>query len=369
MTEQDANTLPRRTAAFIRKHDLIAPGQSVIAAVSGGPDSTALLDLLIALGDELRLGPISVAHFDHGTRGGESREDLEFVRQMAAERNLAFFCESADVSAFAARRKISFEMAARACRHGFFRDLLENFAEAKLALAHTADDQAEEVLLRLFRGAGPSGLCAMKPQTRAGIVRPLLFAARSEILSYLDARGLSYRTDSSNLEPISRRNALRNEIMPLVRRHFHGQIARTLGRHALLAADEDSFWRDVVEQTWASVATAETGDRICLDLAAIRACHPALARRVLRSAIERLRGDIYGVEAVHVEALRMLAASGRSGARAAVPGGLFAQIAGPDLCIGLSGRPRELWNPAVSDEMGGPGVYRHTRRWCGRWCQ
>ncbi|MHC1724526.1 MAG: tRNA lysidine(34) synthetase TilS [Syntrophobacteraceae bacterium] len=243
-----------RACEYIIKKGLIASGDHLLTAVSGGPDSVALLHILIGLKEYFNIERITVVHFDHRLRGRDSDADREFVRNLANSTALGFRCGSDDVRSFARKKKISIEMAARELRHSFFKSVSLELNAHKIVLGHTADDQAEEVLLRLLRGTGPAGLAAMPPRTADGIIRPLLFATRSEILDYLRAGDMAYREDLTNLEPFCQRNLLRLQIFPLLREAFHPRIAGTISRYAELAAEEESWWATQVEGIWSNPA-------------------------------------------------------------------------------------------------------------------
>jgi tRNA(Ile)-lysidine synthase len=233
---------------FIRQHELIHAGDRVLVAVSGGPDSVALLHVLLALRPVLGVAKLITVHLDHQLRGEESRGDARFVRDLSREWGLDCFCESAAVHDYRRRWRVSLEMAARSCRHDFIARLMREQQAHSTALAHHADDQAEEILLRLLRGTGPGGLAGMAAKTPQGLIRPLLFATREDILAYTRDVQLSYRTDSSNLSPLCQRNVLRLEVLPLLRAHIHPQVVRTLSRCAELTRDEEAAWDHILEE-------------------------------------------------------------------------------------------------------------------------
>ena len=250
---RNLKSLPELAAGYIRKNSLISDRDHVLAAVSGGPDSVALLSILANLRDTLGIERITVVHFDHRLRGDESDADREFVRALARSAGLEFRCGTADVRALARSRKISVEMAARDCRHSFFMETAAVLNARKIALGHTANDQAEEVILRIIRGTGPAGIQAMSPATAEGIIRPLLFATRDSILEYLLDRGIEFRNDSTNFDPFCQRNFLRLKIFPLLREAFHPQIAETIARCADLAREEESWWASEIRTRWGDI--------------------------------------------------------------------------------------------------------------------
>lgn len=347
---------PDRAAEYIGKHNLISARDNILVAVSGGPDSVTLLDVLNNLQSRLQIDSITVVHFDHRLRGPESDADREFVRNLACSSGLAFHCGTADVRAFAAERKLSLEMAARECRHAFFRETAAVLKADRIALGHTATDQAEEVLLRLLRGTGPAGIRAMLPRTSEGVIRPLLFATREEIFDYLRSRRLEYRDDSTNSELFCQRNRLRLQIFPLLREAFHPEITKTLARYAELADEEESWWAGQVNRSWTEALGEHAHDVVSLDLTALRKLHPALMRRVLRYGIEKVRGDLSRITALHLQALVDNVASDKPGKSIRFPGEIEAlQVSGRLLIrkIGPSA-------PGYADEeivISGPGIY------------
>jgi tRNA(Ile)-lysidine synthase len=334
-------SLPALAADYIRKNSLISNRDHVLAAVSGGPDSVALLSILTNLKDALGIEQITVIHFDHRLRGDESDGDREFVRALARSAGLDFRCGTADVRAFARSRKISVEMAARECRRSFFTGTAAEINAGKIALGHTADDQAEEVILRILRGTGPAGIQAMSPATVEGIIRPLLFASRDTILEYLQERGMEYRNDSTNFAPSCQRNFLRLKVFPLLREAFHPQIAQTIARCANLAREEESWWASQTQTLWGDICLELSEGRCELDFGRLQQLHPALVRRMLRLAIQKVKGNLSGVGLIHLEPLTEFISSDKTGKSIRIPGGIEAIRHGAKLLI----RSRECATP------------------------
>jgi tRNA(Ile)-lysidine synthase len=350
-----------RATRYIIKNSLISDRDHVLAAVSGGPDSSALLSILIDLKDILGIERITVVHFDHGLRGDESNADREFVRTLAHSACLDFHCGTADVRSFAGSQKISIEMAARECRRSFLIGTATALNAGKIALGHTADDQAEEVLLRILRGTGPSGIQAMSPKTAQGIIRPLLFATRPMVLEYLRERGLPFRNDSSNFDPFCQRNFLRLKVFPLLREAFHPRIAETIARCADLAREEESWWASQIETRLRDTCLEFAEGRATLDLERLKQLHPALVRRILRLALEKVRGNLSGVGLVHLENLVELVFSQMTGKSVRFPGGIEAVGQGAKLLIRpLKGDPpKDLEHEVLP--IPGPGNYLFGR--------
>lgn len=348
----------RRVLQYIQHEQLLAGRDSILVAVSGGPDSAALLHVLVALRERCGISRLTVLHFDHQLRGAASREDQAFVESLATAFGLPFHTASADVRAYHHQHHISLEMAARICRHRFFREALDRLGANAVALGHTANDQAEEVLLRLFRGTGPTGMAGMLPKTGDNLVRPLLGVTRQAVLAYLRDQQLGFREDPSNLDPIHQRNALRHGIFPLLEKHFHPRVVAALCRHAELVKEEETLWRELSAQEWEAVCVSQTPSWIALDGPRLLALHPALRKRVLRLALGRMQGDLQGVYYRHLEALCRLLTHGTPGRFIHLPRGLWATFEGNSLT--LSRQPQEAPFAATGVSkpiMNGPGRY------------
>jgi len=219
---------------------------AVVCAFSGGPDSTALLRELVRLKSEGRIGPLYAAHFEHGIRGKEAREDLDFCRRVCLKLGVPLFSESGDVPVFAQREGLSLETAARQLRYGFLRRLKAALGADCIALGHHRDDQAETVLLHLVRGSGMTGLAGMAPRS-GDLVRPLLKVDRADILAYLGELDQSWRLDGTNLSPDHSRNRLRQEVMPALAA-VNPRAAEHIARCAEKLREEDGFLDDLAQQ-------------------------------------------------------------------------------------------------------------------------
>ena len=279
-----------------------AGGGRVILAVSGGPDSVALCHILHRLRSELAL-ELVVAHVHHGLRGEEADEDARFVSAMARALDLPAVVQAVNVRAWQREHGGSLQMAARTIRYQCLRRVMTEQRAGRLALGHNADDQAEELLLRLLRGAGPRGLRGMAATSGTGIIRPLLACHRAEILDYLSGHGLSWREDRSNLEPWCQRNRLRLEVLPLLRDHFNSNLNATLVRTAAIFEEEEGFWESMVEDWLDRHARREGEGVLNLPLAELLETHPALQRRLLRRGLEMTCGHLAGFGFHHVDLL------------------------------------------------------------------
>jgi tRNA(Ile)-lysidine synthase len=299
--------LPGAVADFIARERLIQPGDRVLAAVSGGPDSVALLDILLRLGD----WPVEAAHFDHGTRGGDSARDAEFVERLAASRDLPFHCERRPVAREARDAGASFEQFAREARYEFLLRTARARSCHVIATGHHAGDLAETMLLRVIRGASPSGLAGIPARRQSGgaaIVRPLLKARRRDIEDYVEAYGLEHRVDATNADTAHPRNRIRHELLPLLVAEYNPRIAEALSRLAALQADED----DCLEREAAQFLNECLLEETSLDRRVFAAAHPALQRRGL---LQWLRAEGVPMDFTRVEEVRGFLTGGAAGKR------------------------------------------------------
>jgi tRNA(Ile)-lysidine synthase len=304
-----------RVAATIERHHMLARGDRVGVAVSGGADSVCLLDVLLALAPRWDLS-LSVLHVNHMLRGAESDADEEFVRRLAADLGLPFSCRAVEVAA----EPDNLEQAARRARLDFFRDQLAAGAVNKVALGHTRSDQAETVLFRLLRGAGSAGLAGVRPVAGDGtLVRPLIDVERSDVLMYLGESGIAWREDSTNRDPSFARNRIRHQLLPELAREWNPGIVGILAQTADWAREEEEYWNREIERIGEEVWLPDRG-ALVLDLDRLAAHPVAVRRRLVRRAIELTRGDLRTIDFGHVESILSLA-SGRDGhGRVQAPG-------------------------------------------------
>jgi tRNA(Ile)-lysidine synthase len=288
--------LGRRIRRTLRRHGLVAAGDRVAAAVSGGSDSVALACLLHALASTWTLA--GLIHVNHGLRGRASDADERLVRDLAASLGVPVAVRHADVAAAAASRRRSVESVARDLRYGAFESAAAELGANLVATGHTRDDQAETVLLRLFRGAGSRGVAAVRFK-RGRYVRPLLDCRRADLRAYLDARDQPFLDDASNADTRIPRNHIRHVILPGITAAWPGAVA-ALARFAEMAAEDEAFLaRTAAEVTPAMTLPAVDGVQQ-LDVRGLRQLPAPLARRVVRGAIETAGGvaSFRDVEAV-----------------------------------------------------------------------
>jgi tRNA(Ile)-lysidine synthase len=285
--------LAQTVLAYIRKYELLKPGDRVAVAVSGGADSVALLRLLGELRVELGI-VLAAVHFNHKLRGADSDQDEQFVGGLAQQLSLESKSESGDVAAYAKEMHLSVETAARKLRYEYFQRLLRENRFNRIATAHTLDDQAETVLLKLVRGAGTRGLAGIYPKlmgTRGSIIRPLLSIRRKDIETYLADVRQSWREDKSNRDLRHSRNRLRHGILPRLERHLNPAVYEALSETADIARAEEQYWSKNVEQLlptlWRNSDNAKSLSGT-LNLQVLAGLPLALQRRAIRGAAESL---------------------------------------------------------------------------------
>ncbi len=304
---------------FIRRRKLFSPGDTVIAAVSGGADSIAMLDILLNLpGFRIK---VVVAHLNHMLRGGESDSDEEFVRSLAEKHLLPFEGRRVDVADVAAKEHLSLEEAGRNCRHAFLEQLARKYSPAVISLAHNKNDQAETVLIRLLRGAAGSGLAGIRPRSDdIRIVRPLLMVSRKEIESYLANRGISWREDSSNSDPRFLRNRIRHQLLPLLH-DYNPEIVERLSITAEALGNDEALLDLLTCEAFSRCrVSAESGVRLDLDMLLHE---PApLHNRLFRHAIRSVKGDLKRISFRHLEAVEKLVAGNSPNGHIDLPDGI-----------------------------------------------
>src|SRR5579859_2323516 len=379
--------LAKRVWDFSTSHDLLHDGDAVVIGVSGGPDSLGLLDLLHTLAPGHGLA-LHVAHLNHNLRP-EAAAEADFVQAEAQRRGVGHFSETVDVAAAAAASKQSIETAARGLRYDFFARVARRAGARLVAVAHTADDQAETVLMHLLRGSGLRGLRGMllkrvmsetvtgklvidNSNTQSGpddqlpianyqlpvttrsdqlplfVIRPLLFVTRAEIMAYCAAQGLAPRTDISNADRRYFRNRLRHELLPLLET-YNPNVRAVLARTATVAAGDYEVWLEAVQSLWTFIhdaATTEAG-QVIFDRSRWQALSVAQQRALLRLAVGQLVAGPDEIEFAPLEAAVQFSRDAEPGRSCELAGGLVLRVGdqriivtGPTPAPDTADRPR-----------------------------
>lgn len=297
----------------IQRHGLLQPGHRIGVAVSGGADSVCLLHVLLELAPRMEWR-LSVLHLDHRLRGPESRADAAFVAHLAETAGLPFFLREADLPTGE-----NLEQAARNARIDFFREMIESGVVDRVAVGHTRSDQAETVLYRFLRGAATAGLSGIHPTIAPGIVRPLLDVERPDVENWLRSRKIAWREDSTNAESRFARNRIRQSLLPQLKSEWNPALPEILAHTAEWARSEEEYWAEEVERL-ASKFFEERDGAVLVRADRISKLPPAVARRVVRHAIERAKGGLRSIDFRHIEAALELASPGRGDGRCSIPG-------------------------------------------------
>jgi tRNA(Ile)-lysidine synthase len=328
-----AESLIQHVAETIARHRMIAPGAHVGVAVSGGADSVALLLLLNGLRDTLGIRLVAI-HFNHQLRGQEAERDEQFVRELAGTIQCEFIGGSDDVASRARERGWNLEDAGRRLRYQFFADLVRDHRAGQVAVAHTADDQAETVLAQIIRGTGPTGLAGIYPVAGA-VIRPLLEVRRAALRDFLTAAGQPWREDSTNQDETRLRARIRNRLIPSLETNFQPAITGHLARLASLAREDESFWREFIEEKFRALARCDDG-AIRIAVAGLLTpvagfaqgateANAAVSKRLVRRILEELTGSRRGFSNCHVQDVIALAQTSQSGCHLDLPAGIVVE--------------------------------------------
>lgn len=305
----------------IRDGHLVAPGDTVITAISGGADSTALLHLLAHCGLGLRL---TAVYIDHGLRPQETAAEHHFTRALAASVGAGYLARSLDVRTFQRDQGCSLEEAARILRYQALEEVRSDLHAQAIAVAHTADDQVEEFFIRLLRGSGLKGLSTMQPK-QGYILRPLLAETKETLLDYLAGHSLQFCHDSSNDDRRFLRNRIRLDLLPDLESSYNPAIRTTVLQTADILTAENDLLEKMAADLFTdvcSISPATTPDppiEISCRRQALAGAHPALQRRVLESVCWQM-----GSRPTYRQILLLQhqLASGIAGARLHLPNGL-----------------------------------------------
>lgn len=311
-------------ARFVQERAPWRAGDTIVAAVSGGPDSLCMLGALLSLREAypaLAPGRIVVAHLDHGLRGKDGQADSAWVRAFADSLGVPCVTHAEDVRALARRERRSLEDAARQARYAFLRRTAEEYGAVRICVGHTRDDQVETIVMHFVRGSGLTGLAGMRPFT-GNVARPLLAVARADTVAYCAARGWQPRLDVTNENTAFLRNRVRHELLPELER-YNPNLRDTLLRNAELIREDDRYLEEQTVALWPLATQSEAPDVLRFSLPILREAPPALRHRLLRQAVERLAttsGVTLGAQ--HIQAVERLIQSGQAGASLDLPGRL-----------------------------------------------
>ncbi len=359
--------LVKKVQAVGTERGLFQRKSRIVLAVSGGADSVCMAHVFVALAQEMKLG-LHVAHFDHGLRGDESRRDADFVKELSIALRLPYTIGRGDVKGLAKDLKISIQEAARILRYDFLEDVRKETGCGLIATAHTADDQAEEVLARLIRGSGLQGLAGIPWRRGDTVIRPMLCVYKRDIRAFLSRHSLSHVEDSSNLKRKYLRNRIRLDLIPYLKENFNPALTEGLNRTAELLSDDLAVLETMAAEAFSTClsvpAHGEPAKSLVLSTDELLKYPPAIRRRVYRLTLLRL-GLLDGrITSVHLRGIDALLQAERPSAAIDLPHDVRVQRNYHSLVI------RRCISQAGADitcfeyELNGPGTYMLPGR-CG----
>lgn len=318
----------KKVMSYIKDNNLIKSGDKVLVALSGGPDSVCLLNILYNLKAELNI-EVGAAHLNHLLRDKDAFEDEEYVKTLCKSLDIPCFVKRVDINKYSKDKKMSSEMAGRDARYNFFDDIVKDEGYTKIATAHNANDQAETILFRLMRGSGIEGLCGIKVR-RDKIIRPILCLSRKEVEEYIEINNLKPRIDKTNFEKIYNRNKIRLDMIPYIKENFNEDIIQTLNRMSVLLQKDNEFIENsarsfyekhCIEQSDYFIIKKEMFDN-----------KEAVVTRVIRYALTNFSKTHYDFEMKHIYEICNLAKN-NSGKAIDLPNKIYAENIYGDIYI------------------------------------
>ncbi|MCX7903698.1 MAG: tRNA lysidine(34) synthetase TilS [Caloramator sp.] len=313
---------------YITQNSMIKNGDKIVVGFSGGPDSTALLHILIQLKNIYNIEVFAV-HINHMIRDEEAFRDEEFSREFCKRFDIPFYSFRIDVLTLAKDKGLSSEEAGRLVRYECFEKVLKEVSGNKIALAHNKNDQAETMIMKFLRGSGLRGISGIKP-VRGNIIRPLLVCSREEIEEYCKKNNLNPVIDSTNKEAIYLRNKIRLELMPYIKENINENIIDNLFKASEILREEDEYIEMEAVKAY-ELVKADAG----ISISRFKELHIAIQRRIIRNMIKEVKGDLNAIENIHVDDCLKLIEKGETGKKINLPKKLIAEISYDNFYITL----------------------------------
>lgn len=338
----------------IRAFNMLQKSDAVLIGVSGGPDSVALFHILHLLAPEMSLS-LGVAHLNHCLRGKDSDNDEMFVQSLCKQFDLPYYSTREDVLAFKKQHGLSLEEAARRVRYEFYYTTAKENGFNKIALGHHQDDNAELILMHLFRGSGPLGISGIPPirslkEDSIHIIRPFIEQSKSQLINFLNKKDIEYVVDASNQDPSHLRNAIRHELLPLLKTTYNPNITETLNRLSSIIRSEETWLEDIIGPLFDQIAT-RTENQITLRVSDFNRLPEAAQRRILRKSILEIKGNIRRITLSHVDSMIALAKKGDVTSRLDFPDQLRVLKTDDDLMLIQESKPLRDSTPANENRM------------------
>lgn len=292
----------------MKQNNLIQKNDKIVIAVSGGPDSMCLLDILYCLKEKLQI-ELVVAHINHQIRI-EAKEETKYVEDFCKKINIPCYIKYADVEKLAKEQKLGTEEMGRKIRYNFFKEVAKKVGATKIATAHSASDNAETVLMNILRGSGITGLKGIEiarnsysesEEKEFTFIRPLRNSTRAQIEEYCEKRELNPKIDKSNFENIYTRNKIRNELIPYLQKEFNPNIVETLNRLSNIAKEEEQYFTQIIKEKYETLKIGENEKEIILNLTKFNTLPKVIKTKLLLYTINKLNGNVQGIGKIHLE--------------------------------------------------------------------
>ena len=283
----------------IQKYKLIESGDKIVIAVSGGPDSMCLLDVLRKLKEKLKI-EIVVAHVNHSIREEADSETL-YIKEYCNKHDIEIYIKKENVIELAKNDKIGLEEEGRKVRYKFFDEVLEKAKANKIAIAHNMNDKAETVLMNIIRGSGSLGLKGIEPKRDEKYIRPLIEIQRSEIEEYCRINKLDPKHDKSNDDNTYTRNRVRNVLIPFLKENFNPNIINGINKLSIIMTEEQNYLEKIVNNIYNDVKIEEKPKTIVLDLKKFNKEDVYIRKRLLFLAINKLFNNTKNIEKIHID--------------------------------------------------------------------
>ena len=287
----------------INKYNLIKSGDKIVLAVSGGPDSIFMLDIL----NKIRQNPknnlsfnIIVCHVNHMIRK-EAEEDETYVINFCKKNNIEYYIKRIDVQKYANNKKVGTEEAGRIVRYEFFDEIMQKTKANKIAIAHNKNDKVETIIMNLLRGSGSLGIKGIEPKRDEKYIRPIIEIERKDIEKYCDQNKLEPRIDKTNFENTYTRNKIRNIVIPYIQKEFNPNIVNTITRLSEIITEEQQYLSKITKNEYQNLLIEEKENTIILDLKKFNILDNVIKKKLVLYTITKLKGSSKGIEKIHID--------------------------------------------------------------------
>ncbi len=315
----------------IRLYHMVQSHDSILIAVSGGPDSVALLYALHHLSSHFTL-KLGVAHINHQLRAEDAEMDEQFVQSLARQMDLPFYLKKCDVRHYAKTNRLSLEDAARKVRYDFFFHTLQKNSYSRIATAHHLDDNAELILMNLLRGSGKSGISGIPPVRRKIIIRPLIRISKKEILTFLSENSLPYRLDQTNQDVSFTRNRIRHRLIPELQSGYNPKIMEALNRMSSIIQPEEEWIDNMVDHETNRLIVSSSDQSIQISISGFIEKPMPLQRRIARKITQKVKGNLQKITLKHIDEILLLISKAKDNSQLHLPDNIGVNISGNHAC-------------------------------------